>query len=254
MPHDPIRLSFKIEAYSPETLPMARLAEYMAELSTMLGERENVHFVELQDGSVGLIHEVSHVAFPKVEARARSVAVGTAPTEAMNAYRAINRKLAEDNTSASYSVQGSAGTAEIVRFPGVQAAKPFELQPVEQLGSIDGVVIGVGGRAIGKNTVPVIVDTGDAIITCSTTRGLAKQLGHYLLETQRRFQGTGQWQRDESGTWTLKRFTIHGHEELDETPLLDVVQRLRSVASPLTTTSDPLGDILGERRSESDLN
>jgi hypothetical protein len=251
VPNDPIRLSFKIEAYSPDTLPMSRLAEYMAELATMVGEKDNVHFVELQEGSVQLVHEVEYVAYPKVEARAKAVLTGAAPIEALNAYRAINRKLAEDNTSATYFVPGG---GEIVRFPGVHAPKPLEILPVDQPGSIDGVVIGVGGRNIGKNTVPVVIDTGDAVITCVTGRGLAKELGHYLLDSERRFQGTGQWQRDENGAWILKRFTIHSHEELDATPLTDVVRKLRAIPSGLSSILDPLADLLRDRRSEGDLN
>jgi len=47
-------LEFVIDAYSPETLPMSRLAEYMAQLATLLGEKDHVHFVEL----AALIHAV----------------------------------------------------------------------------------------------------------------------------------------------------------------------------------------------------
>ena len=37
----------KIDAYTPETMPMGRLAEYMADLAVILGERAAVHFVQL---------------------------------------------------------------------------------------------------------------------------------------------------------------------------------------------------------------
>jgi len=51
-------LEFVIDAYSPETLPMSRLAEYMAQLATLLGEKDHVHFVELAAGCARLIHAV----------------------------------------------------------------------------------------------------------------------------------------------------------------------------------------------------
>ena len=51
-------LEFVIDAYSPETLPMSRLAEYMAQLATLLGEKSHVHFVELAAGSAKLVHAV----------------------------------------------------------------------------------------------------------------------------------------------------------------------------------------------------
>ena len=38
----------RIDAFSVENLPMARLAEYMTELAKLLGEREHVHFAHLE--------------------------------------------------------------------------------------------------------------------------------------------------------------------------------------------------------------
>lgn len=251
MARDPIRLNFRIDAYSPATLPMGRLAEYMAELATMLGERDNVHFVELQEGSVQLVHVVEHEAYPKVDIRVRAVHAGDAPAEAMTAYRNLNRKLAEDNASAVYEPYG--GGAEILAFPGVRAPKPMDLLPVEQPGNIDGVVIGIGGRATGRNMIPVIIDTGEGPISCTATRLLAKQLATYIFDAPRRFQGTGYWHREANGAWILKRFQILAHEDLDDTPLIDVVSKLRAIPSDLTWARDPLVDILRDRE-EGDLN
>ena len=40
-------LEFVIQdSFTPATLPMARLAEYLADLATVLGEKEHVHFLE----------------------------------------------------------------------------------------------------------------------------------------------------------------------------------------------------------------
>jgi hypothetical protein len=49
----------KIEAYTPETMPMQGLAEYLAELALMLGERASVHFVRLEPGNTSVILSVS---------------------------------------------------------------------------------------------------------------------------------------------------------------------------------------------------
>ena len=46
---------FTIDAYSPETLPMSRLAEYMAEVARLLGKVDQVHFVRLEPGSTVLV-------------------------------------------------------------------------------------------------------------------------------------------------------------------------------------------------------
>ena len=67
---------FWIDAFTPATIPMARLAEYMRELATILGEPAFVHFVRLKRGSTGIVHKVQIEAVPKVRDRATSVRRG----------------------------------------------------------------------------------------------------------------------------------------------------------------------------------
>jgi len=143
---DAIRLSFKIDAFQPDTIPMSRLAEYMADLATMLGERADVHFVKLEDGCVQLVHDVSFTAYPKVQARIAEVREERAPADAMNAYRVLNKKLAFDNTFATFA-EATGGAPTALEFPGVRAPKPIEILPVEQHGTLVGVVQGLGARA-----------------------------------------------------------------------------------------------------------
>lgn len=245
----PIRLSFRIDAYRPNTIPMARLAEYMAELATMIGERASVHFVELEPGSVKVVHEVEFEAYPKVEARTRAIRDGHAPAEAMKAYQAVNRKLAEDNTFGTYVTQD--GGAEILDFPGIRAPKPVSIAPVQQPTVIDGQVVGVGSRQVSTN-VAVFIDTGDRVQSCVTTRGMAKELRNFFLEEARRFHGHGQWVREEAGAWMLKTFTITSHEPLDHRPLSTLVAELRAIPSRFNESADPWDDMMKLRR-EGDL-
>jgi hypothetical protein len=78
-------------------MPMARLAEYLAELALMLGERPAVHFVRVEAGSITVVHTVEAEAIPKVRERVQTVGSGTAPPDAMRAYRSINKMLRDDN-------------------------------------------------------------------------------------------------------------------------------------------------------------
>lgn len=230
---------------------MGRLVEYMAELAAMLGERDNVHFVELREGSAQLVHAIEREAYPKVSARTRAIATGEAADDAMAAYHNLNKKLAQDNASATYKrVEGG---AEILPFPGARAPKPVDFLPIEQPGSIDGIIIGIGGRKTGKNMVPIVVDAGETIISCMATRMHVKQLSPYLFDAQRRFHGTGHWHRRSDGIWALKHFQIQSHEELDDTPLIDIVRRLRAIPSELDRSDNPLTDIMRDR-GEGDLN
>src|ERR1700740_2307709 len=45
-------LRFHIHEYTPHTLPMERLAEYLKNLAVLLGGTQEVHFVRLEAGSV----------------------------------------------------------------------------------------------------------------------------------------------------------------------------------------------------------
>ena len=88
---------FKIDAYSPETMPMARLAEYLAQLAIILGELNAVHLVRLEGGSTIVVHKIEREAVPKVVDRVTSVRVGNGPLDAVRANRRINQFLREDN-------------------------------------------------------------------------------------------------------------------------------------------------------------
>ncbi len=57
---------FTIERDTPETLPMARLAEYLSQLATLFGEKQAVHVTASEaDGAVPLIR-VEADALPQV--------------------------------------------------------------------------------------------------------------------------------------------------------------------------------------------
>ena len=74
---------FRIEAYTPDTLPMERLAEYMADLAKVLGEPASVHFVRLDPGSTVLVQKVDEEAEPKVRQRVQKVHSGDGPPDAL---------------------------------------------------------------------------------------------------------------------------------------------------------------------------
>ena len=69
---------FKIDVFTPDTLPMERLAEYMLQFAMLLGETERVHFVDVSRGSAVLRARVEDVAVPKVERRLTDASRGLA--------------------------------------------------------------------------------------------------------------------------------------------------------------------------------
>ena len=214
-------LRFRIDAWTPDTLPMARLAEYLAQLAQVLGEEKSVHLVRLEPGSTVVVQKVEVEALPKVRARTASVRRGNAPVNAMRAYTSINKMLRDDNGVGVIQEDG----AEIIRFPGREEAEE-KYTAVTQEGSLDGEVMRVGGI---NKLVPIILRSEDKIIAnCIAARSIAKELGGHLFEPVRLY-GTGRWQRTLEGVWNLDEFRVHRFEALSEEPLSSVLISLRAL-------------------------
>jgi hypothetical protein len=228
----------KIDAFTPATMPMGRLAEYMADLAIILGERSAVHFVELESNCTVLVHKVEAEAVPKVRARIDLVRRGEGPADAMNSSRSLNRRLREDAGMATLLEE----KAEVLPFPGAGTPAVVTFPPFNQNGTLDGTVIRVGGRGA---IVPVHIDAGTTIYSqCEATREVAKRLASHLFTAEVRVTGQGRWHVDESGTWVLNKFTIRDFEVLNGAPLTDVVAALRAASgSDWDAVADPWADL-----------
>jgi hypothetical protein len=215
---------FKIDAFTPETMPMARLAEYIRELAAILGEHKSVHLLRIEEGSTALVHAIEREAIPKIRARAEAVRRGDAPRDAQEAYRKVNRFLREDNATAI--LRESKTGPKILEFPGRDEAEDT-FPSVNQFGSISAVLIRVGGVG---DQIPVLLESeGQQIAGCHTNRHLAKNLAHHLFEPVR-VSGQGYWMRDAEGEWNLNHFRIDSFEPLDGKTLSAALTELRAVA------------------------
>jgi hypothetical protein len=231
---------FKIDAYSPETIPMARLAEYMSDLAVLFGNRENVHFVQLEPGSTTLLQRIEYEAVPKVRTRINSVRNRTAPEDAISAYQRIDKRLQEDNAIGLVEAAEDTGQPTIViEFPGRKSRLAEKFDSISQPGSLDGLLIRVGGR---DQTVPVYLEEQEEIHRCTANRTLAKRLSPYLFEVIR-VQGVGKWNTDTFGNWIMEEFRISDFERLDTTTLTESVSRLRSIKSDIQSLEDPIGEL-----------
>lgn len=241
-----LELRFKIDAYSPTTIPMERLGEYLAALGAMLGEANDVHFEKLVPGSTCILHRVEAEAAPKVEQRIAEVRTGTADVVHINAFKRINDLLKADNASGNLTRQD--GTGQVLDFPGKTALEPAKPEVVVQPGTIDGIVIRLGGK---DTTVPVLVQDGSSTYKCTTTRDIARSLGSHIFGRELRFMGETRWMRHESGAWTLDHFTIADFIELDGSPLADIVAQLRGMPGDWGKNGDAW-DELRDMRDDGD--
>ena len=230
---------FKIDApYTPATMPMARLSEYMAHIATLLGEPSSVHFVCLEGGSTVLVQKIDAEAAPKVRDRVERTRRGEGPPEGIVAERTLNQMLRYDNGKATLNED----SAEIFVFPGREIEPPIRFATFSQDGILDGVVIRLGGR---NETVPVILESGSRVYQCQAHRSVAKRLAAHIFEHELRVKGTGRWHIDSNGTWVLDRFTIGDFIVLDNEPLTAVVSALRRIrGSDWESVDDPWADLM----------
>lgn len=214
-----------IDAFTPSSIPMARLSEYMAAFAALLGHNEHVHFDRLVRGSLSIASRVDPVAEVKVRRRIEEVRYGTAPKPAMDAWNDIDEKLAGDNAIGILRH----GNATLIEFPGRTRPAESSVGPIVQSDTLDGEVIQIGGR---DETINVHIKSGDEFHRCITSKATARSLAHYIFGPPVRLRGTGTWSRADSGAWKLQRFVIESFETLDETPLSRIFDGLRARLVP----------------------
>lgn len=230
---------FTIDRYTPETLPMARLAEYLSQLATLFGEKQAVHLTTSEaEGAVPLIR-VEADALPQVRDRLSAVGRGEGPMDAIRAYRSINERLRLDDTSATLT---GSRDADVLPFPGRDAAAA-ELRHVRQTGSIDGEVIRVGGQG---DDVRVILRAEDAILTeILASRPVAKALARHLFEPVR-LHGLGRWSRRRDGRWILEGLKVERFDVLLDGTLTEALSALHLLGDRWDGSAEGLSDLRGD--------
>ena len=235
---------FVIDALTPDSLPMAQLAEYMANLARLLGHREHVHFDRVAPGSAVLVQRVEEDYAGQIRERLDAVrSGGPVPDDVVDAMESINTLLAKDNTTGCLQDHSN---AEVIFFPGRDKPYPPTFGPFEQLCSFDGVLIRIGGKV---DPVPVHLQADDEVRICHADRNMACRLAPHLYQGTLRVWGDGRWERESNGNWKLHRFNISEFMLLDDAPIGQVVEKLRKVeGSGWKQFDDPLAEMIRLRR------
>ncbi len=218
---DFIEYSFRILGAKPETISMARLGLYMVELSKLMGAAESVHFKELRDQSVSIVAFVEDQAIATISPRIREAAQNDNDADAAAPWKKLNEFLAEDGWTAEMPLPNG---GETIAFPGASKASKI-IRVVNQQTSVQGRLIrieGAGERVKigleidGALTARISIDAAHAL-------ALAKLFHQYV-----RVSGDGKWRRDTSGKWHLDDLSAASFELLEDLPLRQTLQKLRS--------------------------
>jgi hypothetical protein len=237
----PREYRFEIDAYSPSTIPLSRLSQYLSDLARMMGESANVHLSRVDEGSTVPVIAVDWEAEPKVRERLRAVRFNDGPLEAQRAYKEINKRLIEDNAN---GVLIDPGKSKVIKFSGRDGANQPEFGPIRQWASFQGVPIKIGGE---NDPVPIHLEDGDAKHIVLAPRRIAKQLGSHLFTSVVRIEGNGRFLRDRTGEWILLDFYGQSFEVLSEGNLRSDISRLRSIPGAWKDRDDPIGELMALR-------
>lgn len=246
----PHRYRFVIQqGYTPETLPMARLAEYMSKMANLLGEKSRVHFVRLESGSAALVQDVEPEAQPAVRERIHAMRENAGPPDARQAYEALNELLVGDRTSGYLSDDDASQTpgARLLVFPGANLDRGVVYGPFTEISELQGVVIRVGGEL---NEVPVHLKDGQVVYICHAKRELARTLATHIFGQVLRVVGKGRWYRNVGGRWSMIRFLISDFKQLKHDALGNVVADLQRVASSAPAPANALETLHTLRQGE----
>jgi len=219
---DTLEYTFKIEHFTPETMPFGRLVEYYSEIKRMLGVADNLHLVGVVEGSHGSSFAVDRNHEAELVKRLASINDGTATKIAIRAQSAINRMLKEDGTSgAFYSANGS----NVINFPGKREDDNVQLR-IRDAASFTGELYHISGT---KEDAKARIST-DAygVVFCTTTREIAKDLRDFLFEDVK-VSGRGMWTRSDDGNWDIDEFFITDYTPINRESIRSAVDRIRGM-------------------------
>lgn len=226
----------RIDVFTPDTLPLRRMAEYLGEFARLLGEEPNVRFGGLRKGSAVLVAKVAIVAATKVRDRIRVAGDRDAPEPLRRLWRRLDGMMAADNATGALSEVGERGV--VLRFPG-RNRRNAEIGPVAQEGFLAGQLLRIGGQ---DQSAHATLQDGDQTYQVEMSRELARRLSQHLYGPHIRVSGRGRWRRTAEGVWELIEFKARDFTVLDAATVGSVIERLRALPADWREGDDPLGE------------
>ncbi|MBY5871891.1 hypothetical protein HFN53_07650 [Rhizobium leguminosarum] len=223
---DYLEYPFRIIGPKPDTIPMVRLAFYMAELAKLMGSPEHVHFKEVLDKSVSIVACADAQLVAVISPRIREAAHIDNDAEAAAPWRKINEGLAEDGWTAELPLPKG---GEVISFPGkVKASKA--IRSVTQHTAVQGRLIRLEGAGdLVKIGLEIDGDLSAAGISLSAT--VAIELAHRFHQFVR-LSGEGKWSRNTDGKWALDNLKATSFEVLEDVPLDETLGKLKGLLAP----------------------
>jgi hypothetical protein len=227
--------TFKIEGFTPASMPFGRLLEYYQSLCDMLGSPSQLHLMAVVEGSHSTAIRIDDSYKPALAQRLQELVKGTAPTKAHKAREQIDQMLEQDNARATFSDPNG---GNVIEFLG--ASRKLESSDLRVNGSASfvGELYHISRQ---KDKATLRVSTKDhGTVYCTSTIDIAKALTHYLFDTVR-VTGLCSWRMDENRRWFVDGLEVTSFDEPSSGSLRQVVQRLRAL--DIQMPSDAVNEI-----------
>lgn len=214
-------LEFEIPAYSPDTIPLDRLLQYLREIGEVLGVAHEMHLVRIEPGSTKPVFKMPLSVANEARENAAMVRRGEGTIRQRRANGQIRQMVRRDGGQPA-SLKDKRGV--ILDFP--PEAEIVPISGVRQPTTFDGILLRVGGA--GEPT-PILMQgqTAEVHAGFSAPRSLAKQMAPLIFDPIR-VNGIGSWGRSTAGEWTLEKMLIQSFEPLEDESLGAVLAKLRA--------------------------
>lgn len=206
--------------FSPETIPLDRLASYATALSRLLKVKNGVTFGGLEPGSTSVVAIVDWESANEVEENVQSQVSN--PTQS-DAIREINDLLKRDKTSGRLlDYRG----AEVIEFPGVKAPEEFQSPTFREQTTIFGQLVRIGST---DETVHAKLMDGTREYKVTMDRQTAIKIAPHLFGSELKLTGSARFKRERDGQWKMIQFDTSEFEVSEGEGLLSAIQKLRGM-------------------------
>ncbi len=218
-------VTFTISGKQPSDFTIERLAEYMRQLSDLVGAPEKIRVQKITPGSVKVRLTVDREHFPRLANRMASATAPSASRELRRTVESMREMLSEDGVS----IEMRAGRSRIFHLRGYEREHGQVFGPIHQRYVARGQVIGLEGKDDTKHVRLLDVSTNRELRGEIREQGLAERLTGHLWKGIVEVAGTAKLSRLAEGTWVISQFRIDTVTELEDGTLADVLQRLHDV-------------------------